>query len=248
MNHGVQTRGRLAIIAAAIVVVGLVALPATALAKITTKISVTSGVTVTNMTPGTTPTVPVISAKLSYKKGSKYYSLSGKVTLYFVNPETDKLERITSETGKSVGFALTKRGEYRLVYSASSKSKYKSAKATTRRWDEIAAAPVEPTVEVTPIDDTYSRVSVTYDVDWNTEAYAGPASFSYVGFYVDDPEDYSSIPRLMAVFNRDVEAPESVEFTYRVKTAQAVGTLITFADLSFADPFVVAAEDDDSDF
>jgi len=235
----VRMSHRLALAAALAMVLGIVALPATALARTATRLRVVPNVTVDNSVPGTTPPAPVVTVKLYRRAGTHWASLSGVVRCYFRGVE-GRLVLVGVSKGRTLTFPLEQRGEYEFEYAGS--STYRPAWESSSRTDVVGSAPSTPTVAVEPVDDTYSRVTVMYDVTWNPEAFEGPVQFVYYGWFTTEvgPEPLMGITsgRLRTAFTRTLVQPESVRFSYTVKTSEAVGNLVTVGVVGYSEPYV----------
>jgi hypothetical protein len=221
----------MALLVAAAFTLALAVTPAPALAKVSTRIVVPSLVTVDNTVQGVEPTAPVITAKAYRKKGAVYVALSAHLHCYFVDSHTGATSLVGQATGSRVSFALSRgRGEYRVTYGGS--HTYHSAKATTTRVDMIGVVVSEPVVTVDVLDATYSLATLSWDVTWNTDAYAGPVLFTYIGFFapgsVANPSSIGTGSVTVSLW-RQVAEPETVVVSYRFKTAQAFGDLQTMA-------------------
>lgn len=225
MRKGSLYRGRLALATAVIAVaVGLV-LPATAFAHAPTRLAVTKQVVANWGTPGSRPATPVVTVKLQRKSGTRWYSLRGTVKIYFY----DRARQVNgvlapgwvyrgSKTGSTVYVSLPARGRYKLAYGGS--STMKPATSYTQRLDRIGETISNITPTFTTIDATWTRVDVSYDVSWNTEAYAmavdDPLEVSFLGtFETSDGSFYSGY----VFFSQQIWVPGTTTFSYRVRTA-----------------------------
>jgi hypothetical protein len=251
MRDMARFRGRLAIVAAVTAVAALGWLPQAAYAHTATKLTVTSPVTVDNSVMGTTPVAPTITAKLYRKSHGRYLALSGCVRCYFVDSKTGLWQPSPqTKTGSKVTFTLASRGQYVVTYSGT--RTYKGARAYTGRRDRVGATAATPTVSVTEVDGTFSRVDVSYGVSWNTDAYTGPVMFMYAGVFTTDPQglqtDMAGASGTTALI-RYIDEPEVISFSYYVRTARAIGSLLAAAMVSpTGDPYVAADPIDPNPF
>jgi hypothetical protein len=226
----------------------LVAIPGVALAKtkVATRMVVAPEFVVDNSVAGVTPSVPLATVKLYRKKGRYAVAQSGIIRCYFMGPDDSSFSYLGIASGSVVTFPLLKRGTYKFTYRGSGTRK--SCTAYTSRFDTIGETLSDPTISIEPTGDgTFSWVSVAYDVAWNTDAYSGEAAVGYVGGFSVDPSG-DAIPRLRTVLLREFEEPETVEFTYRVRTANAVGSLMTLAALACDDAYIKSSDDATNSF
>jgi hypothetical protein len=231
---------------AAVIVTGGVALvlPAGAFAatKAATRIVVTSQVIVDwGTTPGFTPAVPVVTAKLQKKSGSKWVALKGAVKVAFWDQWNDVWVPQGTHTVSSLPVSLTTRGRYRLLFAGSSSSK--AATAYTKRIDKIGETVSHITASIDTTTGTWTYVHVSYDVNWNTDAYFHdgdfPIEFSYSGTFDTgvDGGPYSGY----VYHAEEMFEPGTVEFSYRVHTADipASSSLHAFGEIYSNDDYIL---------
>jgi len=236
-------RGRLALLAGAVVIAAsLVALPATAFAaRATTRIVVASKITVNNGTPGVTPWPKTLSAKLQKKSGTRYVAYTGTVKLY----KWDRFAKIYrykgSKRSSSPAFSLLSslespgRGKYKLYFAGTTTTLPCTAYSTV--YETVGDTVTGPDLTFVPFDATSTWVNVKYDITWNTEAWDGPMVLGYNAWFEDD---YAAL--VWVDFNREVWAPGTVEFNYKVNNTDLLETLYTSAGGwvdDYYDPYVV---------
>lgn len=234
---------RLALLAvAALAVCALVAIPATAYAaKAPSRIVTATTKTILRDTVGVNPWPVTLTAKLQKKRSGKYRALTGTVKLYRWNPqsgESGAYVYLGSKKGSSVSFSLPGRGKYRLYYAGSTKSNTKSAAAYSNIHESIGARVSTPTVQVDEIAGTgKSWVTVTYDVSWNTEAHPDPMVLNFQAYFegVDDGGLGTLGPWVS--FEREIFAPGTVEYNYKVENAELLDVLNTWGQLYAEDFF-----------
>lgn len=229
MNTNHRKGGRLVLLAVAIIVVGMMlAVPATAYgAKSATKIVAVKTMTVDSSNPAVNPWPKSLTAKL-YKKisGKGFRALSGTMKLYRWDPQAKSGDGayalVASKKGSKVSFSLRGRGKYKIAYAGSSKTR--PATAYTGVYESFGLTVSKPVISIEPIAaTTKSWVNVKYDVDWNVELDA-PLMLSYDGWFEDDADEkYSS----WVSYEREIWAPQSVEFNYKVENADVLDLLKT---------------------
>jgi hypothetical protein len=190
-------------------------------------------------TPGFTPVAPVVTAKLQKKSGSKWVTLKGAVKVAFWDQWNGVWVAQGTHTASSVRLTLTTRGRYRLSFAGSSTTK--PTTAYTKRIDKIGESVSHVSATVASIDATWTGVTVSYDVSWNTDAYFHegdfPINFSYTGTFDTDAGSYSGY-----VFHaEEMFEPGTVEFSYRVRTADipANSSLHTIGEIYSNDDYIL---------
>ena len=228
----------------------VLSLPATAYAHTSTKLTVAYSAIVDNSVPGTTPAAPTVTAKLYRRAPGKWVALSRRIILYFVDPITGHLSFVTAKTGSKVTFTLPKRGAYQLLYVGS--ATYRAARGYTMRQERVGAIATNPRITMTAVDGTYSLVDVAYDVSWNTEAFAGPVLFAFGGVFTTDPQRVApemSTSSGYTLVMREIDAPETLVFSYRVRTASAIGSLLALSMVGpSGDRFVIGEPQNNTPF
>jgi hypothetical protein len=123
MGNSVK-RARVAlIVATAAVLVSVITLPTTALARAATRIVTAKTITVHSETQGTTGWPVTITASLQKWNGRRYVAASGTVRLYLWTTDRGwEWVRVGSRYGSSVSFSISDRGKYKLVFSGSTRS------------------------------------------------------------------------------------------------------------------------------
>ncbi len=215
---------RLVVLAAAVLVVAMVAaMPASAFAaKAATRIVATKTTTVYRDTPGVNPWPSSLTAKLQRKSSGKYRAYVGTVKLYWFNPATKAYVLMSSKKGSTVSFSIAQRGRYKLRFSGSSKAK--ASTAYSDFYESVGLTLGSPTVSIEAIPATTKYwVNVSYPVSWNTEAFAGPATVSYEAYFDDGVNEAGWV-----TYYRDVTAPGTVEYNYKVEGAELLTTLNTW--------------------
>jgi len=241
--------GRLATLAAAIgLAVALVALPTVAFAatRASTRISVTKQTVVDWGTPGVTPDTPYVTAKLQKKSHSKWVSLKGTFKIYYYDRVESAWAYLGSQSGSSsLSLPLGARGKYKLVYAGSSSAKTKSTYAYTVRYDTIGDSISNVSASFATLNDTWTGVTVSYDVNWNTEAFPvytddDQLNLSFAGTFAND-EYYSGLVK----FEQQLWEPGTVEFSYRVRTADIAddAEFLTFGSLDSQDDYILMTAD-----
>jgi hypothetical protein len=235
--------GRLAVLAAAVgLAVALVALPSVAFAatRASTRIVVTKQTVVDWGTPGITPDVPWVTAKLQKKSKGKWVTLKGAMKVsYYDGAWTPP---VTFPTASTFSVPLGVRGKYKFSYTGTSKAKTKSTYSYTSRIDEISETITPVTATIAQIDDTWTGVTVSYDVDWNTEAYPFYDVDNTLGlifegtFFNEDTYSYSG----NVVFFQEIWQTGTVQFSYRVRTVNIPdgGMLETTGMIVSNDPYI----------
>jgi hypothetical protein len=230
MNTQHRKGGRLVLLAVAIIVVGMIlAVPATAYgAKSATKIVAVKTMTVDHSNPAVNPWPKSLTAKL-YKKisGKGFRALSGTMKLYRWDPQAKSGDGayalVASKKGSSVSFSIPGRGKYKISYAGSSKTR--PATAYSGVYESFGLTVSTPVISIEPIAaTTKSWVNVKYDVDWNSEALDAPLILSYEGWFEDNADEkYSS----WVYYEREVWAPQAVEFNYKVENLDVLDLLKT---------------------
>ena len=224
MDRNWLKRGRPALLRVAVVMaVVLVALPATAYAaKATTRIVAVSMKNVIRGIPGYNPwPTTKLTATLQKKSGSRYVALkSGTVKLYKYNLATKKYDLVTSRKSSSTGglsFPISSRGKYRFSYAGSSTAK--AATAYTTVLESIGNTVSDPVITIEAIPSTTQYwVNVTYEVNWNTEAWDGPVVLYHTGEFENlDASDNITDWSVWVEFEREILEPGTVEFNYKVE-------------------------------
>lgn len=236
---------RLGLIAATVAIAAMVLVPTAAFAaKAKTRIVVTSQ-RVVNWNSGASATAPTVSVKLQKKKGSKWVALKGPIKAYWYNQRTGWAYQ-GSLTTSILNATLNTRGRYRFSYAGSKTAK--SCLAYTKRIDTIGDTVSAITAVIAPIDDTWTGVTVSYDVGWNTNAYPffidHLVQLAYTGTFRDDSGYYSGD----VSFLQEVAQPGTVQFSYRVRTADipdGASLVTTGMVMSFDDYIRTTSESDD---
>jgi hypothetical protein len=236
-SWGVNARRCALLVIAASLSTVLIALPATASAKAkaTTKLKVSSEFVVDNSVAGVTPSAPVATVKLYRKYDGVYIKSSGVVRCYFEDPDTGENTLVATATGSVVSFKLAKRGDYIFTYGGNHSRK--ACIAYTTRVDDVGLTLSDPDISITPIEGTdFSTVAVAYGVSWNSDVYTGKAFFTYASEFTTGTAllDSSDLNELAAVI-RTFKGPQTLEFTYKVRTSEAVGDLVTLAWVTLYD-------------
>jgi hypothetical protein len=234
---------RAALLAAAVMVAALVALPATAYAHSATRIVVAASKTVDRSTPGIDPwTTATLTARLQKRiTSTHYHALSGTVKLYVWDMH-DEVYAYTglSRKGSSVSFPLSGRGKYKLVYGGSSTTKASSRVSTV--YENVGLTLSAPTVSITPVAGslTQSWVTLAYTVGWNTEAWGGRVVVDTEAWFQNDV-DYEGI---WIRYENEPWAPGTVEFNVKVANTDIMLNLRSYAYAyvdEWYDPYVIAS-------
>ena len=216
-------RGMLAV--AALVMAGLVALPASAFAKTTTRIVAATTTTIANGTAGVNPWPASLKATLQKRiSGTHYHSLSGTVALYRYDQNAEKYVKLASKKTSSTGvvtFSVPQDGKYKLYFATtstmSSSTKYSSFKKTI--GETLTAASLPTILPVSGEQGVY-MVTMKFSVAWNTEAWAGPVTI-YLGaqhYDYDGPTDVFTDGDTVDMY-RTLKAPGVIEFNYKMTLA-----------------------------
>jgi hypothetical protein len=217
------------------------AAPTSALAKLTTRIVVSkSQVAVDWSAPGTAPVAPVITAKIQKKVGRKWVAMSTRVTVYYQGPDDDGFRVLGSPRGSSVRVTLAARGSYKIVCAATSKTK--ASVAYTKRVDAIGPVIGHTAPVYTSIDATWTRVTVSYDVGWNTEAFSAlsvyPLLFSCeASFDTGSAGEYGGAVWI----DQEMWEPGTVDFSWRVRTAYIQAAPVFNATATLSGDYVVTS-------
>jgi hypothetical protein len=234
--------GRLALAAVVVAACATLVLPASAFAKAATRIVVTKQAVADWGTPGVTPDAPVVTAKLQKKSGSRWVALKGKVKLYYYNVTSPAWTYVGSATASSLHVTMPVRGKYKVSYAGSSTTK--PTYSYTKRVDRIGETISDVTANFATIDSTWTRVTVSYDVNWNTEAYPVYQSDDFLevgclGAFVDDQGSHYGL----SLFSQQVWQPGTTEVSYRVRTANIPdpATLVTTGMVLSDDPYILTS-------
>ena len=222
--RGSTTRTRIAAMVAAVGLTALVMAPMAAFAatKAATKIVVSKSQVVANWsTPGVTPAAPSVTVKLYKKSGTKWVALKGAIAMQMENATTKAWgPKLTAKPASSVAFALPNRGRYRFVYAGTGTTK--PVTAYSKRLDLIGESITLETVRRADLDETWTQVTASYVVTWNTEAFlpdadAKPLEFSFYGTFdnmsLDTPLYSGDV-----VFYQQMWEPGTAWISYRLRT------------------------------
>lgn len=221
-----HVRRRYVLLATAIVIVAaLAAMPATALAaKASTRIVALKSKTVDRSTPGYNPwDTATTTVKLQKKVGGKWRSYSGYVKAYIYDPMAGGYVYLGRLKGSSISMPLVARGKHKFYFAGTSTTK--SSVAYTRVYEDIGLAISGPSVNFSLTGPEYT-VTSTYVVSWNTEAtdptVGDPAGI--VAYRRCEFEDAAySLWGAWGYGEREIFAPNSVEFTYKVHQTEIDG-------------------------
>jgi hypothetical protein len=225
---------RAALGAAASVLLAVVLAPSTAFAaKAATRIVVASQ-TVVDWSSGSSVAAPVTSVKLQKRSGAKWVALRGLIKGYYYDAETGAWTSVGSVTGSSITLTMASRGKYKLTYGGSSTAK--PATSYTKRIDMIGDAIAPANVTFDTSDPTWIRVSVSYDVSWNTDAIPSssyrPIEFGYWGSFEDNNLDDSHYSGRVN-FYQQLWEPGTVQFSYRVRKSDVPSDKVGWPPTSF---------------
>jgi hypothetical protein len=263
MDTGSSRRGRGALLAISVAIAAaMVAPPAVACAKTTTRILVKASKTVSNTDPLVDPwPAQTLSATLQKRiTSTRYHGLSGTVRLYKYNLDTHVydytgLSRKSSSTGK-VTFPIGNRGKYRFYYAGSSTMKAATKYSTV--FEDIGltvSTPDQPgDITFTQIGTTDTFwVNVVYTVGWNTSAWDptvppdnGSVTLDMEAFFRDEADTSEGD---WVWYRRDFMEPGPVEFNFKVDVSQVTGFKV-FDTSAFAyvddiwDPYIVPFPND----
>ena len=227
MDSRALKRGRPVLLVACLAVAALVALPASAYAKTTTRIVAATSTTVVRDTAGVNPWLTkTLKATLQKRiTSTHYHGLSGIVKLYKLNLDTQayaytRISRKSSSAG-SVTFPIAGRGKYKLYYAGSSTMRAATKYSTV--FENIGLTVSAPTITFEQIGTTARFwVNATYTVGWNTEAWdpmaeGAAVSLEMEAFFRDVPDEYEGD---WVWYQRDFMEPGTVEFNYKVAESQ----------------------------
>jgi hypothetical protein len=195
---------------------------------------VASSRTVHNDVPGTDAWPVSLVVKLQKKSGSKWVGLSSTVKLYKYNFTANTYSLVASKKGSSVTFTIAGRGRYKIYYAGSSTTK---AATTYSTFLETIGDTIAGSSDI--------RVTVTYTAGWNTDAWDGPVHIVAGG----DLENTAGTLYDAAVnFDREIWAPRTCEFSYRVTASDMTGMTMFSAEAglyvaSYDDPYFYTPSD-----
>jgi hypothetical protein len=255
--------GRLALVAVVLVLGVALAAPGVALAKAkaATRIVVVKSVVTDWSHVGVPPVSPVVSVKLQKKSGSKWVALKGAIKAYYQSPISSSLVYQGSRTATTLNATLSSRGKYKFVFSGSSSTK--SSYAYCSRLDAVGETVSNITATFDVIDATWTRVNVSYDVSWNTDAfpitgangiiYDRPIELAYWGaFQGYDSNTDEDLYSGNVYFYQEIWEPGTVQFSYRVRTADIPpnATLETEGSINSDNDYIKtsAYQDDSTDY
>jgi hypothetical protein len=210
--------GRIAVIAAVVFVVGMLALPATAAARTVTRIVVAKSVTVDNSDPLVSAWPKAMTVKLQRRLSSgSYRGFSGTVKCYFYNDDHE-WEYVSKHYGSTMTFKLPQRGKYKFRYAGSSTKQPCTAYCSVK--EDIGFVIDAHGAVVTPVEgsSTESWVTLTYSLTWNTNAWDGRV-------WLGSDMDFGNTEAVYCYYERRLQAPGDVEFTFRVKNEEILPTL-----------------------
>jgi hypothetical protein len=232
-------RGRLALAIVAVMLVAGFAVPGVAFAKSATRIVVSKSSVIADWSTGTVSPSKSVTAKLQKKSGSKWVSLKGTIKVSFHDSTTESYSSLLSRTGSSVSIPLSTRGAYKLYYAGSSTTK--PATSHTKRMDSIGTTISDVTATFSTIDSTWTGVTISYDVGWNTGAYWFSSDYPLLLNYLGDLEN-SSYTLYSGYVSHSLEIwePGTFEFSYRVKTADipSGATLVSGGWITSEDAYI----------
>jgi hypothetical protein len=236
---------RFAVIAAGVAIAGMLIAPTAAFAatKAATRIVVVSE-KVVDWSTGASVAAPSVSVTLQKKSGSKWVALKGAVAMQMENAITKAWGAKTSKTGSALSFTLANRGRYRFVYAGTSTTK--PVTAYTKRIDKIGESISGIVASRTEVDGTWTQVTVSYEVNWNAQAFPIYSTDRQLEFwfegYFDNMSDTD--PRFSGEvwFQQQMWEPGTVFISYRVRTADIPTDVTTqfYSDASFLsqDPYI----------
>jgi len=244
MGKAASKWARLTLVATAALMFAVLVVPTSAMAKATTRFVVTKQVITDWGTPGSTPATPVVTARLQKKVGTHWVALKGTVKVYFKPTGQTTWTYRNTQKSSSIRVAMPERGQYRVSYSGTSTTK--AATGYTKRLDRIGETIAPASVAIAPLDATWTGVTVSYDLDWNIEAFPGfvdawPLEFSYVGWFESTDADLYSGD---VWFYQELWEPGTVRFSYRVRTEDiplnslARSEFYTTAKILSTDPYI----------
>ena len=174
---------RTALLTAAVAIAMLVvASPAAAHAKTTTRI-VVAGRTVDNSVDGASVWPVQLPAKVQKLTAGKWVTVSGTIRISRYNLTTQKYDFISSKSGKGVSFTITRRGKFRLQFLTTGALKAATNYATLREDIGLTIiAPQPGDFDISGSGGT-SLVTATYVVHWNTAASVPPVTMAYEGYF-----------------------------------------------------------------
>lgn len=254
-RHALNWRRAAVILGAAAILAAVVA-PASAFARIATRILVTSTrssvVYTTDWSqPGTVPVAPVATARLQQKTRYGWKTLKGTIYVYRNDSSNDTLTQFTflkSYAASTVRYALGTRGKYKFWFKGSRTLAPSIAYST--RQDYIGDSLTMSTPSITSTDGVWTNVSVLYTVSWNA-----PAAYPMVTdspLYLDFEGTFENTDKTTYSGNvdmfQDFWDPGEVLVTYRVRNiyvlpilqSDPTGTFLdTTAYVKSVDPYVV---------
>jgi hypothetical protein len=226
-------RARSAVVVAAAVLFSMVALPAGAYARVTTRIVTAKTFIVHSETQGTTGWPVTITAKFQKKSGTHYVAAYGTIKLYLWadGHYGYAYQYIGSKKGSSVSFSIGERGKYKLVFAGSSTAK----PCTAYSWamEDIGLVIGTPVLDVGartlvgsgPSAHYIRLVHVRCALDWNTTA-------NPMGFYLTCTTSVYGGVDNWYVLDRWLSRPGEVEYWYAVSDDE-VGDIADQPHLDF---------------
>jgi hypothetical protein len=178
--------------------------------------------------------------------GSHYHGLSGTVTLYRLDANTGKYNKVgsgkKSSSSGAVSFSITRDGKYKLTYTGSSTTNGSTSYSAVWKTIGETLTRTDASIVAVPGSTTEYWVNATYVVGWNTEAWAGPVSVSFgpQHYDYDEPTD-TYADGVSLYYSRSVKSPGTVEFNYKVSALELMGNIYSYTDLFIAgDDYIYA--------
>jgi len=239
-HAGSSKWGRLALVGVALVVAVTMALPVAALAKTTTRLVVAKSVTVDNGDPLVTAWPHALSVKLQKRTSTgRYVALSGSVKVYLYDVDDEAYYYKMKKTGSTISFPLPQRGKYKFVYSGSSKMKSCTAYSTLFEDIGFGLTPTGFGTAAVPGSPTETMITLSYGVDWNTNAWDAPVWFG-------SEMDFGTTESFDVYYERRLQVPGTVEFTFKINNADIEAHLYddAWAYVSLHDdPYIIISPD-----
>jgi hypothetical protein len=239
-HEGSWNRGRLALVAVAVTAMLMLALPASALAKTVTRLVVATNVTVDNGDPLATAWPHGLTVKLQKKVSkTRYAALSGTVKVYRYDLDDKAYHLVMSRKGSTISFPMPDRGKYKFVYSGNSSTKSSTAYSTLFEDIGFGLTPTGFGTAAVPGSPAETMITLTYAVDWNTNAWDAPVWFG-------SEMDFGGTESFDVYYERRLQEPGTVEFTFKIDNSEIEAHLYddAWAYVSLSDdPYIIESPD-----